>query len=112
MISKVFDCEPPCIWNGHNKVLFKTLLRRAGEAGRVPGRRESGADRRHQSRAQLWLHSEVKLISFSECGDDQEVMLVMPAYSWVRGAGHILSGADGDRSRGRRGSCCRRLIER
>jgi hypothetical protein len=25
------------------------------------------------------------LISFSECGADQEVMAVMPAYGWVRG---------------------------
>src|SRR6266511_1762318 len=28
MLYKVFDCEPPCTWNGHKKILFKTLLRR------------------------------------------------------------------------------------
>jgi hypothetical protein len=32
-----------------------------------------------------WLHRETTLISFSECGPDQEVMVVMPAYGWVRG---------------------------
>jgi len=32
-----------------------------------------------------WLHRETTLISFSECGPDQEVMIVMPAYGWVRG---------------------------
>ena len=32
-----------------------------------------------------WLHRETTLISFSECGADQEVMVVMPAYGWVRG---------------------------
>jgi hypothetical protein len=33
-----------------------------------------------------WLGTETTLISFSECGADQEVMVVMPAYGWVRGA--------------------------
>ena len=28
MLYKVFDCERPCTWNGHKKVLFKTLLRK------------------------------------------------------------------------------------
>ena len=28
MLYKVFDCEPPCTWNGHQKVLFKRLLRK------------------------------------------------------------------------------------
>jgi len=54
MLYRVFDCEPPCAWNGHQKVLFKRLLRKPE-------------------------------ISFSECGADQEVMVVMPAYGWVRG---------------------------
>ena len=33
----------------------------------------------------VWLHHDAHLISFSECGGQQEVMLVMPAYTWVRG---------------------------
>ncbi|MBL0158823.1 MAG: hypothetical protein IPP47_17195 [Bryobacterales bacterium] len=32
-----------------------------------------------------WLHPEAHLISFSECGQDQELLLVMPAYGWLRG---------------------------
>jgi hypothetical protein len=32
------------------------------------------------------LNREATLISFSESGADQEVMVVMPAFGWVRGA--------------------------
>ncbi len=34
MLERVFECEPPCIWNGHNKVLFKKLL--GGPRSRMP----------------------------------------------------------------------------
>jgi hypothetical protein len=27
-MQRVFECEPPCRWNGYNKVFFKTLLAR------------------------------------------------------------------------------------
>jgi hypothetical protein len=85
LLYKVFDCEPPCTWNGHKKVLFKTLLRRPEKPdsylvvvkSEQTGGTVKGGD---------WLHNEATLISFSECGADQEVLVVMPAYSWVRGA--------------------------
>jgi hypothetical protein len=84
MLYKVFDCEPPCTWNGHKKVLFKTLLPgpEKPDAYLVVAKSEQtgGIIKRGD-----WLHSETTLISFSECGADQEVMAVMPAYSWVRG---------------------------
>ncbi len=85
MISKVFDCEPPSVWGGHNTVLFKRLLNgpevpaaylvtvTAEQVGRLVG--DTGA----------WLHDDAQLISFSECGERQELMLVMPAYAWLRG---------------------------
>jgi hypothetical protein len=83
-LYKVFDCEPPCTWNGHKKILFKTLLRRPVKPDAylvvVNGEQTGGAVTRGD-----WLDSETTLISFSECGTDQEVMVVMPAYSWVRG---------------------------
>jgi hypothetical protein len=44
---------------------------------------QSGGINRDQAGA--WLHHDAHLISFSECGGQQEVMLVMPAYTWVRG---------------------------
>lgn len=86
MVEKVFDCEPPCIWNGHNKVLFKSLLHRPERPDAylvIVTEEQSGGIARGFPGA--WLHRDVHLISFSECEGRQEVMLVMPAYTWVRG---------------------------
>ena len=86
MISEVFECEPPCIWNGHKKVLFTRLLdapsRPDAYLVTVTAERTGGIDTHGAS---PWLHSDVQVISFSECGEQQEVMLVMPAYTWIRG---------------------------
>lgn len=86
VINSVFECAEPCVWQGQNKVLFKRMLSapvqpdyhlvvvKACEAGRMdvanPG----------------WRSDNTLLISFSECRDNQEAMLLMPAYSWVRTA--------------------------
>ena len=84
MLYKVFDCEAPCTWNGHKKILFKTLLRGPEKPDAylvvVKSEQTGGIAKRRD-----WLHSETTLISFSECGADQEVMVVMPPYSWLRG---------------------------
>ena len=84
MLYKVFDCESPCTWNGHKKILFKTLLRGPEKPDAylvvVKSEQTGGIAKRGD-----WLHSETTLISFSECGADQEVMVVMPPYSWLRG---------------------------
>lgn len=84
MIDSVFECAEPCIWNGQNKVLFKRLLRtpqppdfflvvaRAAEVGRV----DVGSH--------AWRSEDTLLISFSECRDQQESMLLMPPGGWLR----------------------------
>jgi hypothetical protein len=86
MVAKVFDCEPPCVWHGHNKVLFKRLLagpeRPDAYLVTVKADQSGGID---TDKATTWLHADAQLISFSECGQRQEVMLVMPAYAWIRG---------------------------
>jgi hypothetical protein len=84
MINTVFDCAEPCIWKEHNKVLFNRMLPtpqvpdmflvvvRASEVGRL----DLG------SRA--WRPEGTLLISLSECRNEQEAMLLMPANSWLR----------------------------
>jgi hypothetical protein len=86
MLYKVFECEPPCSWNGHNKILFKTLLARPEKPDTylvIVTAEQSGGINKDQAGG--WLHHDAQLISFSECRGKQEVMLVMPAFSWVRG---------------------------
>jgi hypothetical protein len=84
MINSVFECAEPCVWQGQNKVLFKRMLPtpqspdcflvvvRSAEVGHV----DVG------SRA--WRSEGTLLISFSECGDQQEAMLLMPPGAWLR----------------------------
>ena len=84
MIGRVFECANPCVWQGDNKLLFQRALR-------APERPDSflvvvrpdlcgvltagGTD---------WRSVDTWLISFSECGSQQEAMLLMPAYSWIQ----------------------------
>lgn len=84
MINNVFECAESCVWNGQNKVLFKRMLpspqqpdyflvvAKAGEVGRL----DVGSP--------AWRSEGTLLISFSECRDQQEAMLLMPAGSWLR----------------------------
>ena len=86
MLEKVFECEPPCIWNGHNKVLFKKLLRESAKPDAylvtITAEQSGGININHPG---SWMHNDTRLISFSECSGLQEAMLVMPAYTWLRG---------------------------
>ena len=86
MMQRVFECEPPCTWNGYNKVFFKFLLARQERPDAylvVVTAEQSGGINKGQAGG--WLHHDAQLISFSECRGQQEVMLIMPAFSWVRG---------------------------
>ncbi len=84
MINSVFECAEPCIWQGQNKILFKHRLPapqqpdyflvvvRASEVGHL----DIGSP--------AWRSEATLLISFSECRDQQEAMLLMPTDSWLR----------------------------
>lgn len=86
MINTVFECAEPCVWQGQNKVLFERRLSapqqpdyylvvvRACEIGHL----EVGSS--------AWRSEGTLLVSFSECRDQQEAMLLMPPGSWIRSA--------------------------
>ena len=84
MIHRVFECDEPCVWNGANKVRFRRLMSRAVRPDRflvtVTSGRTGTLDR-----SGAWISDDSNLISFSECDGQQEAMLLMPAYGWVRG---------------------------
>ena len=83
MIGRVFECAEPCIWNGQNKVLFQRVLR-------VPERpdyflvaiRPEQVGHLDLTRPP-WKSDDTLLISLSEWHDQQEIMLLMPAYAWI-----------------------------
>jgi len=86
MINTVFECAEPCVWQGQNKILFERKLPapqqpdyylvvvRACEIGHL----EVGSP--------AWRSEGTLLISFSECREQQEAMLLMPPGSWLRTA--------------------------
>ena len=84
MVNRVFECGEPCVWEGQNKILFKHML----TAPREPDcflvvAKESEVGRIHIG-SRGWKSDDGLLISFSECRDQQECMLLLPAYSWIR----------------------------
>jgi len=84
MINRVFDCDDPCVWQGQNKILFKRTLvvPRQPECFLVVAK-QSEIGRLHIENVG-WKSSDGLLISFSECGDAQEIMLLLPAGGWIR----------------------------
>jgi hypothetical protein len=83
MISRIFECADPCVWQGENKLLFQRVLPKPErpDAFLVVARPElngaltvGGID---------WRSCNTWLLSFSECGDKQEAMLLMPIDGWL-----------------------------
>ncbi len=84
MIDRVFECADPCIWGGQNKVLFKRMLPKAERPDYflVAVRPEQVG--RLDLTQPAWKSDDSLLISFSEWHDQQEAMLLMPSYAWLR----------------------------
>ena len=85
MVNRVFECAEPSVWMGYNKLLFRRMLR-AGERpdcflvvarSELTGQLAVGTEG--------WRSPDTWLLSFSECAQQQEGMLLMPAYGWIRG---------------------------
>ena len=84
MINRVFECADPCVWNGANKLLFQRVLPRGEPPDRflvvvrpeLTGTLNLGTDG--------WRSMETWLLAFSEAADQQEAMLLLPAYGWIQ----------------------------
>ena len=85
MVNRVFECAQPSVWVGYNKLLFKRMLT-AGERPDcffVVVRPELTGVLAVGTAG--WRSPDTWLLSFSECAQQQEAMLLMPAYGWVVG---------------------------
>ena len=84
MIGRVFECAEPTIWMGSNKLLFKYILK----TGERPDRFLIAANSRAVGQLVVgergWRSGDEWLLSFSECGGQQESMLLMSIGQWVR----------------------------
>jgi hypothetical protein len=84
MINRVFECAEPSVWMGYNKLLFKRMAA-VGERPdcflvvvqpELAGTLAVGMAG--------WKSPDTWLLSFSECAQQQEAMLLMRAFSWIR----------------------------
>ena len=84
MINRVFECADPCVWQGQNKLLFQRMLNAPAKPDgflmvvrpELTGTLKVGSTN--------WRSDDSWLIAFSECHDQQETMLLMPAYGWIQ----------------------------
>ncbi len=85
MINRVFECAEPSVWMGYNKLLFKRMLTKGQrpDCFFVVVRPELTGTLAVGTAG--WKSPDTWLLSFSECPQQQEVMLLMPAYGWIRG---------------------------
>jgi hypothetical protein len=82
-IGKVFQCAEPCVWNGQNKVLLRHLVRTAALPDYFLVVTRSAEIGHLDLTASDFKSDDSLLISFSERDDQQEALLLMPAYSFV-----------------------------
>lgn len=84
MIGRIFECAEPSVWMGCNKLLFRRILKER----ECPDRFLVIARSSHIGQLAVgtagWRSSETWLLSFSECANQQEAMLLMPAGGWIR----------------------------
>ena len=83
MINRVFECADPCIRNGDNKLLLKRVLPRPQRPDRFLVVLRPALTGKVNVGNSGWRCQESWLLSFSECGDQQEAMLLLPAYGWI-----------------------------
>jgi hypothetical protein len=84
-LNRVFECkDPETTRAGWTQVLFQRLL--AGPE--LPDLYLFVVTARQTGRLDIrspWKADAVQVVALSEHADEQEAMLLMPAYSWVRG---------------------------
>ena len=84
LINRVFECDEPCVWQGQNKIFFKYMVAAAREPDfYLVVARQSEIGRLHVG-DYGWKSDNGVLISFSECCDEQECMVLLPPTGWIR----------------------------
>jgi hypothetical protein len=83
MLGRVFECADPCVWNGDNKLLFKRILPRPKRPDYFLAVLRPALTGKLNTGKSGWRCQESWLLSFSECGDRQEAMLLLPAHGWI-----------------------------
>lgn len=85
-LNRVFECEAPELrGDGWNQILFKAVLTQHAKPDAylfVVSPEKTG---RIDFASPFWKAANVQALSISEDTDQQQALVLMPAYSWVRG---------------------------
>ncbi len=84
MIGRVFECAEPSAWMGCNRLLFRRLARKGICAERFLVVASSDLHGRFAVGTEGWRSPDTWLLSFSECGGSQELMLLMDVKGWIQ----------------------------
>ena len=85
LIHRVFESEGVTAWNGRNKLFLRQID--AGRA-RAPMFTCSGSARPTRDGSTergAWKCDAAQVVSFSEGNGQQEALIVLPPFGWVRG---------------------------
>ncbi|MGH9631151.1 MAG: hypothetical protein ACRD7E_22835 [Bryobacteraceae bacterium] len=83
-VNRVYETDGLCIWCNRRKL----FLRNVEPLGTVPDSYLvciSHNDVGYIDRSSCWLSESGEIVSFSEGNDQQEVLLILPAFGWIRG---------------------------
>jgi len=83
-IHRVYESEGVSVWNGRNKLFLRQLTARSARPD-VYLFRISPADTGWIDRAGFWKCDAAQVVSFSEGNGQQEALIVLPPFGWVRG---------------------------
>ena len=83
MIGRVFECAEPSVWMGCNKLLFRRLVGRPICAERFLVIANSELNGHFAVGSEGWKSADTWLLSFSEGGGNQELMLLMGVRSLI-----------------------------
>jgi hypothetical protein len=85
-LNRVFQCDEPKLQaTGWTQTFVRHLLPAPERPDYFLFAITAEQTGRLEWRSTFWKADEVIVVSFSEDGDQQETMLLMPAYSWIRG---------------------------
>jgi hypothetical protein len=83
-LNQIFECDELHQWNGLNRMAFLKCLHNANKPDcYLVVARSDEVGRIETLDKHNWKASSVQVISFSQHHSTQEVMLLMPAYSWI-----------------------------
>jgi hypothetical protein len=83
MIDAVFECAEPCVWQGANKLLFMRTLSVPQRPDRFLVVLRNTMNGSLKIGSSNWRSPDTWLISFSECREKQEAMMLVPAHGWI-----------------------------